>query len=58
MTPTERDDRAKLAYGLSRNLSKQEAKEAVAGMFGVTLDIAWALIVRGKSLAASVEARS
>lgn len=57
MNLKEQDDLARLAFGLSRGVSKQEGKEAVAAMYGVDLDRAWALIVRGKNLAAGVEGR-
>jgi hypothetical protein len=55
MTPARRDEIAKLAYAFAASLPKAEAKEAVAGMFGITEDMAWALIVRGKSLAKQSE---
>lgn len=59
MTPAKRDDMAKLAYALACDLPKQEAKEILAGIFAVqhdiTADMAWALFVRGKSLALQKE---
>jgi ribosomal protein L23 len=58
MNLKEQDDLAKLAFGLSRGVSKQEGKEAVAAMYGVDLDRAWALIVRGKNLVAASERRA
>lgn len=47
----EQDDLAKLAYALANGLSREEGKEAVAAMYGLSKDMAWALIVRGKTLA-------
>jgi hypothetical protein len=55
MTPAKRDEIAKLEYAFAASLPKAEAKEAVAGMLGLTEDMAWALIVRGKSLAREAE---
>jgi hypothetical protein len=51
MNLKEQDDLAKLAYGLARDVPKRDGIEAVAAMYGVTEDRAWALIVRGRSLA-------
>lgn len=55
MTPTVRDDLAKLAYVLAKDLPKRDAKALLETVFArkhdVTPDRAWALFVRGKQLA-------
>jgi len=57
MTKAVRDDLAKLAYVLCKDLPAGEAKGllrcAFAKPHGLTDDMAWALYVRGKSLARS-----
>lgn len=62
MTPTKRDELAKLAYAFAQCLPKREAKQAVAGMLRTQIDcdenLAWALIVRGKHLAEDTEKQS
>lgn len=59
MTPTVRDDLAKLAYSLAGDLPTRDAKALLRDMFArkhdVTPDIAWALYVRGKDLARKAE---
>ncbi len=51
MKPTYWDERAELAYAFAKALPKAEAKEAIAGMFGMPESMAEALIARGKALA-------
>jgi transposase len=46
-----RDDMARIALGVSRNLTNAEARKAVAGMFQVSVTTAKRLITRGKFLA-------
>lgn len=59
MTPTVRDDLAKLAYSLAGGLPARDAKALLRDLFAtkhdVTPDIAWALFVRGKELARKSE---
>lgn len=61
MTPSDRDDIAKLAYALAKGLPKDDAK-SLLGVFArqrdLTDDMAWALFVRGKMLAAMESARA
>lgn len=51
MTPERRDELAELAWSIAEFLPKAEAKSTVAGILSEDEDTAWALIVRGKSLA-------
>lgn len=44
---------ARIALGVSMNLTNAEARKAVAGMFQVSVTTAKRLILRGKFLAAS-----
>lgn len=46
-----RDDMARIALGVSRNLTNAEARKAVAGMFQVSVTTAKRLISRGAFLA-------
>ncbi|WP_061023929.1 hypothetical protein [Bradyrhizobium sp. CCH5-F6] len=46
-----RDDMARLALGVSKNLTNAEARKAVAGMFQVSVTTAKRLILRGAFLA-------
>lgn len=59
ISPAKRDELAKLAWAFAQALPKGEAKREVASMFRTqfdcTEDFAWALIVRGKSLAKALE---
>lgn len=59
MTPTVRDDLAKLAFSLAGDLPNVDAKALLRDMFAtkhdVTEDMAWALFVRGKDLARKAE---
>jgi transposase len=50
-----RDDMARIALGVSRNLTNAEARKAVAGMFQVSVTTAKRLITRGKFLAGQGE---
>jgi hypothetical protein len=54
MNLSDQDDLAKLAFGLSRGLPKREGIEAVSAIYDVDEYRAWALIVRGKGLAAAL----
>lgn len=59
MTRAVRDDLARLAYALAHDLPKSDAKSILGGIFAtqhdITPDIAWALYVRGKHLAAAAK---
>ncbi|MCK1541428.1 hypothetical protein IVB12_05405 [Bradyrhizobium sp. 179] len=46
-----RDDMARIALGVSMNLTNAEARKAVAGLFQVSVTTAKRLILRGKFLA-------
>jgi hypothetical protein len=46
-----RDDMARIALGVSMNLTNAEARKTVAGMFQVSVTTAKRLIIRGKFLA-------